>query len=68
LPLRPGCRKHISDIIHSRAGITAETAVRIGRALGTSAEMWLGLQSDVDLYDAEAAVAPDAVQPLAKAS
>jgi addiction module HigA family antidote len=60
-------RKHISDIIHGRAGITAETAVRLGRVLGTSAGMWLGLQSDLDLYDAEQAVPPDAVQPLAAA-
>ncbi|HEY1430946.1 MAG TPA: HigA family addiction module antitoxin [Stellaceae bacterium] len=60
-------RKHVSDIIHGRAGITAETAVRLGRALGTSAGMWLGLQHDVDLYDAEAAVPPDAVHALAEA-
>ena len=61
-------RKHVSDIIHGRAEITAETAVRLGRALGTSAGMWLGLQHDVDLYDAEAAVPPDAVHALAAAA
>jgi addiction module HigA family antidote len=60
-------RKHVSDIIHGRAGITAETAVRLGRVFGTSAGLWLGLQSDVDLYDAERAVPPAAVQPLAPA-
>jgi addiction module HigA family antidote len=49
-------RKHVSNIIHGHARIIAETAVRIGRALGTSSGMWLGLQNDVDLWDAEAAV------------
>ena len=58
-------RKHLSDIVHGRAGITAETAVRLGRSLGTSAGLWLGLQHDVDLWDAERAVPEDAVRPLA---
>jgi addiction module HigA family antidote len=51
-------RKHVSDIIHGRAGITADTAVRFAEVFGTSAELWLGLQSDVDLYDAAKAL-PD---------
>ncbi len=57
-------RKHVSDIIHGRAGITAETAVRLGRVFGTSPGLWLGLQSDIDLYDAERAVPPEAIRPL----
>ena len=58
-------RKHVSNIIHGRAGITAETAVRLGRVFGTSAGLWLNLQGDVDLYDAERALPADAVQSLA---
>jgi antitoxin HigA-1 len=58
-------RKHISDIIHQRARITAETAVRLGRVFGTSAGMWLGLQSDIDLWEAEQALPPEAAQSLA---
>lgn len=58
-------RKHVSNIIHGHASITAETAVRLGRVFGTSAGLWLGLQHDVDLYDAEQAVPADAVQSLA---
>jgi addiction module HigA family antidote len=57
-------RKHISDIIHGHARITAATAVRLGRVFGTSAGMWLGLQSDVDLWDAEKALPAGAVRPL----
>jgi addiction module HigA family antidote len=57
-------RKHVSDIVHGRAGITADTAVRFAQVFGTSAELWLGLQSDVDLYDAAKALPAGAVRPL----
>ena len=33
----------------ARRGITADTALRLGRYLGTSAEFWMGLQADYDL-------------------
>lgn len=39
----------ISQIIHGRRGITAETALRIGRVLGTTPELWLNLQRLHDL-------------------
>jgi addiction module HigA family antidote len=60
-------RKHLSRIINGRVGVTAESAVRLGRALGTGAEIWLALQSAVDLFDAEHDLPPDAVQPLPNA-
>lgn len=45
--------KQLSLIINGHAPITPEVAVKIGRALGTSAELWLNLQRAVDVYDAE---------------
>ena len=42
----------IHAIIHGKRAITAETALRLGRALGTSAELWLGLQMEYDLRKA----------------
>lgn len=45
--------KQLSLIINGHAPITPEVAVKIGRALGTSAELWLNLQRGVDVYDAE---------------
>ncbi len=39
----------ISEIMRGRRGITADTALRLGRFLGTTAELWLGLQSEHDL-------------------
>jgi len=42
----------INDIVHEKRAITADTALRLARALGTSAEFWMGLQSDYDLETA----------------
>ena len=39
----------ISEIVRGRRGITADTALRLGRFLGTTPELWLGLQSEYDL-------------------
>lgn len=44
--------KQLSLIINGHAPITPEVAVKIGRALGTSADFWLNLQRAVDVYDA----------------
>ena len=42
----------ISDIVHCRRAIMADTALRIGHALGTSPEFWLNLQR---MYDFDVA-------------
>jgi addiction module HigA family antidote len=39
----------LNDIVRGRRGITADTALRLARYLGTSAEFWLGLQLEYDL-------------------
>lgn len=39
----------IGDIIHGRRGVTADTALRLSRFFGTSAEFWLNLQSAYDI-------------------
>ena len=39
----------IADIVHERRGITADTAARLSRYFGTSAQMWLNLQNSFDL-------------------
>ena len=39
----------INDIVRGKRGITADTALRLSIALGTTAEFWMGLQSDYDL-------------------
>jgi addiction module HigA family antidote len=39
----------ITDILNGRRGITADTAVRLGRYFGNSAQFWLDLQSQYDI-------------------
>ena len=39
----------ISEIVRGKRGITADTALRLGRLFRTSSELWLGLQSEYDL-------------------
>jgi len=43
----------ISAIVAGTRGITAETALRLGRHLGTGATFWMNLQSQYDLACAE---------------
>lgn len=39
----------INDIVRERRAVTADTALRLARYFGNSAEFWLGLQSDYDM-------------------
>ncbi len=39
----------ITQIVDGRRAITGETALRLARYFGTSAEFWLGMQKEYDL-------------------
>jgi len=41
--------RRINEIVLEKRGITADTALRLARYFGTSAELWAGLQADSDL-------------------
>ena len=56
--------RRINEIIHGRRAITADTAVRLGRALGTTPALWLNLQQRYDLRIAADAIELDAIEPL----
>jgi len=43
----------IGSIVHERRGITADTALRLGRYFAMSPKFWMGLQADYDLDVAE---------------
>lgn len=61
----------LNDIVRGRRGVTADTALRLSRYLGTSAEFWLGLQLEYDLRMAQAAKAKDierSVRPRSEAA
>ena len=36
--------RRINEIVHGKRAITADTAIRLARALGTSEQFWMGLQ------------------------
>jgi addiction module HigA family antidote len=42
-------RTRIERIANEQTGITADTALRLAKALRTSAQLWLNLQNDYDL-------------------
>jgi addiction module HigA family antidote len=49
-------RTRVERIASESFGITADTALRLGKALGTSAQLWLNLQNRFDVETAERAI------------
>ena len=43
----------VNDIVNGRRGVTADTALRLARYFGNSAEFWLNLQAAHDLRATE---------------
>lgn len=41
--------RRINEIVHGQRGISADTALRLARYFGTSAEFWMNLQAHHDL-------------------
>jgi antitoxin HigA-1 len=52
-------RTRVERIAAETSGITADTALRLGKALGTSTELWLNLQTRYDVETAERAIGKD---------
>jgi antitoxin HigA-1 len=48
--------RRINEIVLGKRGVSADTAVRLAAALGTSERFWLGLQADYDLEEAHRAL------------
>ena len=57
-------RQALSAILNGRAGISVEMAMRLSKALGTSPDLWLGMQMQYDLWQAKRNP-PKGVQKLA---
>lgn len=45
-------RVALSRILNGSAGISAEMALRLSEAFGTSADLWAGMQTQYDLWRA----------------
>lgn len=59
-------RTRIERIVNEQVGITADTALRLAKALGTTPDLWLNLQKDFDLQSTKAAIAHElnTIKPL----
>ncbi|MEZ5763690.1 MAG: HigA family addiction module antitoxin [Xanthobacteraceae bacterium] len=59
-------RTRIERIANEQVGITADTALRLAKALGTTPDLWLNLQKDFDIRSTKAAIAHElnAIKPL----
>lgn len=58
----------VNDIVRGKRSITADTAMRLSAYFGTSAQLWLGLQMDHDLWVAAKDKSLAKVKPRAKAA
>ena len=52
-------RKHLSELVNGRSGISTEMAIRLSLAFGGSPESWLTQQMQYDLRQAEEQSDPD---------
>lgn len=43
----------INEIVNAKRGVTAETALAFSDVFGTSAEFWINLQTNYDLWEAQ---------------
>ncbi len=46
-------RLTLSNLVNGKNGVSPEMAIRLSKAFGSSPEVWLGLQMDYDLAQAE---------------
>ncbi len=60
--------RQVNEIILGRRAITADTALRIGKALCMTPESWLNLQRLYDLDVARASTDTSAIKPLVSAT
>ena len=61
-------RVTLSKILNGNAGISAEMALRLSKWLGTSPDLWMGLQSQYDLAQAAAVFKLPKISPLKRAA
>jgi addiction module HigA family antidote len=63
--------RRINEIVLEKRGISADTALRLGRYFGTTAQLWINLQARYDLEVARDAIADKLeteIKPLKRAA
>jgi addiction module HigA family antidote len=46
-------RQTLNNLLNGKAGVSPEMAIRLSKAFGSSPEVWLGMQMEYDLVQAE---------------
>lgn len=58
-------RKLLSNIVNGRASVTVDVALRLSRAFNTTPDLWLNLQRNLDLWEAQQGEHPwQSVEPI----
>ncbi len=59
-------RRTVNQLVNGLRGVSADMALRLGKLTKTSPELWLNLQTAVDLWEAKAEAGQDlaAIKPL----
>lgn len=60
-------RANLSAVVNERAGISPELAIKLSEAFGNTAEFWLNLQKNFELWHAEKRVNRSEVRHFAAA-
>ena len=58
-------RTTASELVNGKNGISAEMALKLAKAFGTSAQYWLNMQQEYDLWQARQHVNLDNVEVIA---
>jgi addiction module HigA family antidote len=58
-------RQALNNLVNGKAGVSAEMAIRLAAAFGSSPELWLGLQLEYDLAQATKRAARMKVERIA---
>ncbi len=58
----------VHDLVRGKRGISADTALRLAKYFGNSAQFWIGLQSGYDLWLASKSKSWNKVKPRTKAA
>ncbi|MFD2937792.1 HigA family addiction module antitoxin [Spirosoma flavum] len=61
-------RANLSAIVNERAGISPELAVKLSEAFGNSAQFWVNLQKNYELWHAEKKVNRAVIQHFSQAA
>jgi antitoxin HigA-1 len=56
--------QRLNEVVRGKRGVTPDTALRLARLLGTSAEFWLNLQLAWDLYHAAHAPGAETIEQI----